>query len=577
VRNPAEIERPARWLGPLVCLVFAALLIIRITSPSDLMDNEQMRQASYIMDEVQNHHWLFQYDLSNEVSSKPPMFTWLAGPPTMLIGRPEPWAMRGVAAIATLLVVWLIVKTTKKYWGAKAAFLSVVAYLLTTPTGRQIWLGRMDALFPLTIALGALAAFRSWETGRGWIWFWLAGAAATLTKSPLGVIIAAAGLTAVFFRRKSEPKIPLRGKQIPGIVLFVAITLGWFLASIYFMGTAVYHKLIIEELLPQSIDPSDAYPGARFYVSPILFMSIFFPWAVFTCFNCVRIWFFPDPRDEQRRMERFLACWLWIGMLPFCLAPHQRADLLFPLIVPAAILAGSQLAAWLEPLGDKMFVAFGAVACAVGLGLLTYKYQVLVRKKDAVIWTAYVEQFAEQLQQRVGANFPLTHVDDPFALSIYLNTARPFYYGPTRDTTGVFDDNMVMTYDYDAAAALLQSDGEVNLAVDRIDAIYKRVPKNFTIYQVAQIAPQSPVRLYILSNRPTLATADHLTCGIGPLKIDTQGLQWIYASGVDFIFGGSGTVSFTNNETTPRTISVKIGDQAQQTVTIAPGQTQIIH
>jgi 4-amino-4-deoxy-L-arabinose transferase-like glycosyltransferase len=572
-----DSQRAAGWVWPAVALVFLILLVIRITSPSDLMDNEQMRQASYIMDEVQNHHWLFQYDLSNEVSSKPPMFTWLAGPPTILIGRPEPWAMRGVAAIATALCVWLTAKTAKKYWGARAAFLSVAGYLMSTPTGRQIWLGRMDALFPLTIALGAFAAFRSWETGKGWLWFWLAGAAATLTKSPLGLIIAAAGLAAVLFRRKSEPKTPLRGRQWPGILLFVVITLGWFLASIWSMGTAVYHKLIIEELLPQSIDPSDAYPGARFYVSPILFMSIFFPWAVFTCFNCARIWFFPDPREGNRRMERFLACWLWIGMLPFCLAPHQRADLLFPLIVPAAILSGSQLAAWLEPFGNKIFAAFASVACVIGLGLLTYKYQVLARKKDYVQYTAYVAQFADEIQQKVGANFPITHVDDPFALSIDLNTARPFYYGPTRDTTGVFDDNMVMTYDYDAAAALLQSDGEVFLAVDRIDAIYKRVGRGVHVYQAAAISPQSAVRIYILSNRPTLAAEDHQVCGIGPLKIDTQGLRWIHASAVDFVFGGAGTASFTNNDTESRKIFVQINSKSWQTVTIPPQQTQIVH
>jgi 4-amino-4-deoxy-L-arabinose transferase-like glycosyltransferase len=564
-----------RWIWPAVSIVFLILLTIRITSPSDLMDNEQMRQASYIMDEVQNHHWLFQYDLSNEVSSKPPMFTWLAGPPTILIGRPEPWAMRGIAAIATALCVWLIAKTAKKYWGARAAFLSVAGYLMSTPTGRQIWLGRMDALFPLTIALGAFAAFRAWKTGKGWTWFWLAGAAATLTKSPLGVIIAGAGLTAVFFTRKTEPKTPLRGKQWPGIALFVCITLGWFLASIWSMGTAVYHKLIIEELLPQSIDPSDAYPGARFYVSPILFMSIFFPWAVFTCFNCVRIWFFPDSRPENRRMERFLACWLWIGMLPFCMAPHQRADLLFPLIIPAAILAGSQLAAWLEPFGNRIFTAFAIIACAIGLGLQTYKYQVLSRKKDYVQYTAYVAQFANEIQQKVGANFPITHVDDPFALSIDLNTARPFYYGPTRDTTGVFDDNMVMTYDYDAAAALLQSDGEVFLAVDRVDAIYKRVAPEVHVYQVAVISPRSPVRIYILSNRPTLAAEDHQVCGIGPLKIDTQGLRWIHASAVDFVFGGAGTASFTNDDSSAKTVSVRIGAEPEQSVTIKPKQTQI--
>jgi hypothetical protein len=43
--------------------------------------------------------------------------------------------------------------------------------------------------FAFTVSMAAFLAFRAWNTGRGWIWFWLAAAISTLTKGPLGLLL----------------------------------------------------------------------------------------------------------------------------------------------------------------------------------------------------------------------------------------------------------------------------------------------------------------------------------------------------------------------------------------------------
>src|SRR5439155_1467719 len=76
-------------------------------------------------------------------------------------------------------------------------------YLLSDVGARQVATARWDGLFALTVTIAALAAFAAWSAGRGWTWFWLAAAVSALTKGPLGVLLAAFGLVAVVWERRS--------------------------------------------------------------------------------------------------------------------------------------------------------------------------------------------------------------------------------------------------------------------------------------------------------------------------------------------------------------------------------------
>ena len=68
----------------------------------------------------------------------------------------------------------------------------------------QMATARWDGLFAFMVALTALAGFRAWTSGRGWTVFWLAAAAATLTKGPLGLLLAAFGFLAIPWERRSS-------------------------------------------------------------------------------------------------------------------------------------------------------------------------------------------------------------------------------------------------------------------------------------------------------------------------------------------------------------------------------------
>jgi hypothetical protein len=509
------------------------------------MDNEQQRQAAYVMDALQNHRWILQLDNAEAVASKPPLFTWLAAGATLIFGRPEPWGMRSISILATGASAYLIFYLARKTWSDRSALFAMAAYLLSATVEKQMGLARMDALLPLTIALGALAALRAWETGRGWKWMWLAAAASTLTKTPLGLLLSAAGLTAIWWERRSEGKVPVRGNHLPGIVLFLTITLGWYFAAAASLGReAVYHKLIVEELLSQSVEKRQGlFPGETFYVSPGLFLFQFLPWSVPMGFALLRIWQKPDADPHRRRVERFVFCWLVVGMAMFSLSPHQRGDLLMPLYVPAAILAGNELDRWTKDFRRGQMLKLGTAIIVIGIGGLGLKRYLLQDKHAYVTDTVAIEHLANEVRSTVGADFPLTHVNDPYALCVELNTMRPMYYSADRERTGYYDAPLQEYYDYDAAAKLLAGDAAVFLCVNRADEFRQHVPAEVKMYE---LAVTSNGKTHIFSNRATLTPADPIAFGVGTLTIEMHGLKLKHASATDFAFSGSGSVRFTN-------------------------------
>src|SRR5258708_32332104 len=95
---------------------------------------------------------------------------------------------------------------------------------------------RFDGLFALAVMLAARAAFHAWMRGGGWAWFWLAAAVSTLTKGPLGLLLAAFGLLAVAWERRSGTPKPLGGSQLPGVIGYLLLTVGWFVLAYRRLG-----------------------------------------------------------------------------------------------------------------------------------------------------------------------------------------------------------------------------------------------------------------------------------------------------------------------------------------------------
>ncbi len=502
------------WFGgwrPLagLLLVWAALFLVRLSAPCDLLDNDQENPAAYVQDVVLNGHWILQRDVFGSITSKPPMYTWLAALSTLALGRLSPLSLALPTALATLGIAGLVLAAGRRVWGARAGWWAAMVYLISNVAAKQMTLVRTDGVFSLWVTAAALAGYAAWIRGGGWRWFWLAAALATLTKGPLGLLFAAGGLLAAGWERRVPDAPKLRGSHLSGVLLYLLLCGGWFYAAWLDSGPAMWDKLIQRELLGHATGGSTGgFPGSQAYKPPLLLLARFAPWSLLAYLGLWRVGKHPARAACEQRFERFLACWLLVGMALLALGAHQRGDLLFPLIPAAALLAGREVDRWLARRSPGAVRIGTGTVPVVGLALLGAYWHVLRPQKPAVRQTVAVQALARELMAATGEECPLTDVDAPYGLQIFLNELHA-HVSPA------------------AAAALLADEPAALVATMDTNALAAHLPAGATVHEVAAcVLPERGV-LRVLSNRPRAAAgaADPVAAGLGPLTVSCAGVR----------------------------------------------------
>ena len=480
---------------------------------------------------------------------------------TLAFGRINRFSIYLPSALATLGVAWTILAVGRKNFGWMAGLLGALAYLLSPMGDKQIVTARYDGLLALPVMLGALAAFRAWTCGKGWTWFWFWSAVATMVKGPLGLVLAAGGLLAVFWKRRSEERLPLRGSHWPGLALYFLITGGWFFLAYQKMGQPLIDTMLGHELAGHILeDGSHHAPGAGFYQPPRNVFVHFFPWSIFAAISLWRVFRNPLPEAEPRRFERFLVCWFFLGLFLFGIASHQNGRLIVPLISVAALLAGRELSRLLSKFKAITVVRTAFAVCVIALGFLAVYHFSLSKRNRYVKETLAQKNIADTIRKKVGEQFPLTHMDDPFEIQIWMNTMRPSV-SPA------------------AAAELLHGSAAAFVAVKDFPALQKALGTN----------SPPPIELYrwtttrneevrIVSNHPRLEWTDRMATIIGPFSLRLDGVKLLQARGKEFVFERrekmENAVTFSNLASAPQRVRVRFSNSITvQERELAPGET----
>jgi len=539
--QPGPHGRPSAPLAlAFLTTVALALFCIRLTGLPNWLDNEYRIGAS-VLDVIRAGHWICPRDAFGN-TDKPPLLVWLAALASLPSGRVTLFTMYLPTALATVAVTWLIFALGRREWSARAGFLAGLAYLLSEVGTNQIATARWDGLFALTVTLTAIAAFDAWMNGDGWLCFWLAAAAATLTKGPLGVVLGGLGLLAVVWERRSGTPAPIRGNQLPGIGLYLVITVGWFVLAYLQVGWHLVDNMLGRELLGHAVEH---VPGRRAMKPAWWFVGNFAPWSIATLAGLVRIVRAPAPTDRGRRFERFLFCWFVGGILIFSVSPHNAARLIFPLIPAAALIAGRELATLTARVTDGVLALACAGATVVALSIALFVYRHHERRDVDVRRTLAMQELATVVAQSVGNRFPLTYVDAPMALPLLLDTMRE-------------------PVSVDRAAYLLAGDTAAFVVVEDPGRLRKALGPRVELHEVAVAAVDGRPWLRVMANRPRLERSDPVSTFVGPVLLRMSGVDLDSAShGSTIAFrrrAPDGTLTVVNAAVVPTTISVRLLD-----------------
>ena len=415
------------WSALLAVLVLA-FYAIRLTGPSNLEADAQDRNVGYVMDVVWQGHWLVQQDIRGRIMSKPPLHTWVASA-FAEIGGINRLTLTLPSVLAVLAMALLVLEVGRRRYGALAGGLAALAVVLAPMMSKHIALVRTDALFALAVALGAFAAHRAWARGAGWTWFWFWAALATLIKGPLGLVLAAMGMLAWFWERRSDRATPPpAGAHWAGIGLFLLLVLGWLVPAILSAGQPLIDKLFFQELVGQATGMGKGgYPGQNLTRPTLYFILRFLPFSLFALYALWRIARHPAADPAERRFERFLFYWIVGGIVLFSLASHHRGDLLLPLWPAAALLAGREMGRTADRLGRLVTAAVLAGLTFFFLGGAWWNYHAgAAERSEEVRYTLGAESAARALSASGLEAKAILHLDTPVTLQLGLGTFRPW-------------------------------------------------------------------------------------------------------------------------------------------------------
>jgi 4-amino-4-deoxy-L-arabinose transferase-like glycosyltransferase len=419
-QNRSSNGRRIFWVGlGILAAVYAVLVGIRLATPDDLGIRDQGRAASYVIDIVQNGNWLWPRDAYG-LGSKPPFHPWVGAVAAYLLGGVNRLARTLPSMLGVFVSVLALYVFGTRRLGWRAGFLAAAAFLLCPFGAKMVGLIRTDPLFASVVLLNGLAALRAWERSRGWMVFWLVAIVSTLTKGPVGVVIAALGLGAVLWERRSGRPLPSRGSLLPGFLLWAAVGAGWLLWAWSVYGDEVLLEVLGRELFRHAAVGDYGEPAlANFHHAPFYLLTRFAPWSLFTVAAIVQAIRRPAADEPRRRLDRFLVCWILGGLVVFGFAGHQRGDLVYPLAAPSALLAGSVMArlSWLR--SSARAIALVAVCTVLAVPVAVWEYAIHNPREPMLQRGLALREIGRSVLTEVGPAFPIAYANFPLELQIY--------------------------------------------------------------------------------------------------------------------------------------------------------------
>ena len=411
--SPAVLVRHAAWV---IVGVWLVLWIARLAVGDDLTIRDQERQCAYILDAWSTGRWSAQTDFTAAMASKPPLYNWLGAASVALFG-PGQFAFTIPTALATLFIALLAWRWGRKLSGPVAGLLAGLLTLLPMVGLKMVANVRTDGLFAATVALTAYLWWRHWERrGSGW-WPWLAAVLATLAKGPLGLLLGSLGLLAIPWQSRAERSgrdataaghaRALSRWWPAGLALYLALSGGWLLWAWLDWGQPLVERMIDRELLGHAVAAYDSSGGfaSQFWKPSFSLLWRTAPWCVFTILALVRVFRHPDPDAAQRRAERFLTCWLLAGLAVFSFGSHQRGDLIWPLVTPAALLAAREILRRAKSWPQWARTRLGPALLAVTMVSVVANQVSGGQPKKSV----YAHALAQAIAAGPGRDFPLSY------------------------------------------------------------------------------------------------------------------------------------------------------------------------
>ncbi|GHA40559.1 phospholipid carrier-dependent glycosyltransferase [Photobacterium aphoticum] len=327
-----------------------------------LMDTTEARYGEMARIMYETGNWITpMFDYNVPFWGKPPLFTWLSAAGFEWLGVSE-FAARmphWVVGIMILVLTWIL---AAKVRGRDEAWLATG--ILATTTAFIVIAGAVmtDTALTLGVTLSMVGFWLSWEKqSRFWGYLFFVGLAiGMLAKGPLTMVLVGISLTLWLAQDQRWKRIPTCLPWVKGTLLFLAISLPWYVLAEW-QSPGFLNYFIIGEHIKRFVVSGwqgDLYGSAHDEVRGTIWLFWFLaalPWAPVLFYQVAR--FFKAGEEGVQTTQTgymgYLWCWLLSPMLLFTMAGNILPSYVMPgLPALGLLIAGYHTR---QPLPEKVF------------------------------------------------------------------------------------------------------------------------------------------------------------------------------------------------------------------------------
>ncbi|MDD5568129.1 MAG: glycosyltransferase family 39 protein [Candidatus Omnitrophica bacterium] len=311
--------------------------VVSLTNPDEVFYTQTAKEM------IQNKTWMTPYLFGAPQFEKPIFLYWAMRISIGIFGDTSFAARFSPALFAILGAIAVYFLALIGFKNERKAF---VTGLMLISSGFYIGLSRSvftDMIFSVFILFALLSFYWGYtypaRKGPGIMLFFLTSALATLTKGPLGLIIPLS-IAAVFLFVKKDLKFMFCKYSIWGLLLFLAVSLPWYLLMEIKYGSTFNREFFYNDHFVRIVK-AEHIENDKWYFYPFTMLGTVFPWSLYTLTGLFLL--FKHIKRHANNLNIFLAIWISAVLLIFQFAHSKLTSYIFPLYPALIIIAGDYI------------------------------------------------------------------------------------------------------------------------------------------------------------------------------------------------------------------------------------------
>ena len=328
---------------------FCAFLFVYGLGQFGLIGADEPRYAQVAREMLERHDWITPVLGGRPWLEKPPLYYWQAMLAYSIFGVSD-WAARLPSALDAslqVLAVYFFLRRFRPGFELDGALIAassagVVGYARAAST---------DMALAAAFSIGMLSWWMWRESGKRIYLAVFYGfmALGMLAKGPIAPLLAAVVIV-LYASAVREWRLAPKSLWLPGIVLFCASALPWFVA-VQIRNPGFIREFIVQQNLGRFSENLYHHSEPFWYYLPVTAMALV-PWTVFVIaalVQAVRLWqtqrrpVDAAGMDFKKQLNIFAGCWLVVPVLFFSISQSKLPGYILPAIPAGALVLVSYL------------------------------------------------------------------------------------------------------------------------------------------------------------------------------------------------------------------------------------------